>query len=80
MQANTGYSPGEADERQVETLCDDLGVRVETAQQEQALLGQLVEATERTRPHRARQYRVLLEGARVRTQTLLDVFIRYCRS
>ena len=79
MQADTGYSPGNADAQQVETLCDDLGERVETAKQEQVLLGELVKSTERTRPHRARQYRVMYEAARVRTRRLIDVFIAFCR-
>ncbi len=78
MQANTGLSAGDADRRQIETLCDDLAARIETVQEEQALLGQLVAATAPVRPNRARQYRSLLDEAHERYQRLLDLVVHYC--
>ncbi len=69
---------GDTDQRQIETLCDDLNDRAETARNEQVLLGQLVEATAQTRPYRARQYREMLEQVRERYQRLRALIIRYC--
>lgn len=78
MQGYMAALEGDADQRQVETLCDDLNDRAETARNEQVLLGQLVEATAPTRPYRARQYRAMLEQVRERYQRLRALIIRYC--
>jgi hypothetical protein len=69
---------GDADQRQVETLCDDLAERAETAREEQVLLGQLAEVTERTRPYQSRQYRAMLEQVRMRYQRVRELIVRYC--
>ena len=79
MQANSGCSPAEADVQQIESLCDDLNDRVDTARQEQALLGQLVTSTERTRPFRSRQYRVILDRVQERYHRLYQLLLQYCR-
>ena len=79
MQANTGCSPGEADYQQITSLCDDLSERIDTARQEQALLGQLVTATARTRPFRSRHYYAILDQVRARYRILHDLLLRYCR-
>jgi hypothetical protein len=69
---------GAADRRQIETLCEDLNGRAETAKQEQALLGQLVDVTARTRPNRSRQYSAILQQVSTHYQRLRDLIIRYC--
>ena len=69
---------GDTDQRQVETLCDDLNDRAETARNEQVLLGQLVEATAPTRPYRSRQYRAMQDHVRERYQRLRELITRYC--
>ena len=69
---------GDADQRQVETLCDDLSVRAETAREEQVLLGQLVDTTTQTRPYQARQYRAMLDQVGARYRRLRELIIRYC--
>ena len=79
MQADTGFPSGDADLFQIDRLCDDLSSRVETAREEQVLLGQLVTTTTQTRPYRARQYRVLLNEVSARYHTLVDLLHRYCR-
>ncbi len=79
MQANTGYPSGMGDPGQIKTLCDELNSRVETVREEQALLEQLVAVNARTRPYRARQYRLLLDEAGARVRRFLDLIIRYCR-
>jgi len=68
----------DTDRRQIETLCDDLNDRAETARNEQVLLGQLAEATAQTRPYRSRQYHAMLEQVRERYQRLRALIIRYC--
>ncbi len=78
MQGHMAVLESDTDRRQVETLCDDLNDRAETARNEQVLLGQLVEATAPTRPYRARQYRAMLEQTRERYQRLRALIIRYC--
>ena len=69
---------GDADQRQVETLCDDLSERAATAEAERALLGQLVEVTARARPHRSRQYSMLRDQVTVQYRRLRELIIRYC--
>ena len=80
MQADTA-SPigGDADLRQIDNLCDDLGERVDTAREEQVLLRQLVERTVQTRPYRSRQYRALLAQVQARYHKLCDLMMRYCQ-
>ena len=78
MHADAASHSGDADTRQVENLCDDLSERVESAREEQVLLGQLVRANKQTRPYRSRQYRVLLGKAQERYQRLRDLVVRYC--
>jgi hypothetical protein len=78
MQADMAAAKGDADQLQVEVLCEDLNERAETAQQEQVLLGQLVEVTARTRPHRSRQYRALLQQVGAQYRRLRELIIRYC--
>lgn len=78
MQANSNLSVGDADRRQIETLCDDLSARMDTVQAEQTLLGQLVATTSRVRPNRARQYQALLDEAHLRYRRLRDLVIDYC--
>lgn len=68
----------DTDQRQVETLCEDLNERAETAQQEQILLGQLVDVTARTRPYRSRQYRMMLEQVGTHYRRLRELIVRYC--
>jgi hypothetical protein len=79
MHADAASYSGDADAQQVESLCDNLSERVETAREEQALLGQLVSTNEQTRPYRSRQYRVLLGKAQERYQRLRELVVRYCR-
>lgn len=79
MQADSGFSSGDADLFQIDRLCDDLSTRVETAREEQVLLGQLVTTTANTRPYRARQYRLLLNEVSTRYRRLVDLMLRYCR-
>ena len=79
MQANSGCPPGEGDSEQIESLCDNLSDRVDTARQEQALLGQLVMSTARTRPFRSRQYRAMLDRVQERYHKLYSLLIQYCR-
>jgi hypothetical protein len=78
MQADIASLNSDADQRQVETLCEDLNERAETAQQEQVLLEQLVDVTARTRPYRSRQYRMLLERVGTQYRRLRELIIRYC--
>lgn len=78
MHADAASYLGDADARQVERLCEDLSERVETAREEQVLLGQLVRTNETRRPYRSRQYRVLLTKAQERYQRLRDLVVRYC--
>ena len=79
MQANAASPPGDADLQQIDSLCDDLSDRADTARTEQVLLGQLIESTARTRPFRSRQYRALLQDCRERYRKLRELIARYCR-
>ena len=78
MQGNSASLSGDADLQQVTALCHELNERVETARSEQTLLEQLVETTEQTRPHRARQYQVLLDEVRGRYRRFRDLLVRFC--
>ncbi len=79
MPASSAALPDEPDRQQIDTLCDDLGARVDTIHQEQVLLGQLVAVTASTRPARSRHYRTMLDHVRTRYDALQDLLARYCR-
>jgi hypothetical protein len=77
MQVNCGITPDDVDQQQVERLCQDLTVRLQSARAEQTLLGQLVTTTD-AQPFRARRYRELLASANERYCRLYALYKRYC--
>lgn len=79
MQANMADPQGNADVRQLEWLCDELGDRAAAAQEEQVLLEQLVRTTAPMRPFRARRYQMLLDEVRAKSRRFSDLIMRFCR-